>query len=491
MPLCPARRVTIANNTLSRENWTAAGWNTQENGAGTDYADGKTLTLSESLTLYAKWTKDAYKNKVTITFNSNTGDNSQTKTQVIGSDTSTAFGGKLNANTFTLDGWTFRGWNTAKNGSGTAYTNEQEVTFTSASGATLTLHAQWYRFNADGSITIPGKDSTPNTDKDVTIHPNGNERPSVDDKGNVKVPNGAEVTTPDGTVVPPDGSTVKPDGTIVTPDNKEITNPSTPVDGYITVTYKYGRTDKQVADVVQYGKTTITVMTGSPFTAPSGMTFNGWATEDGQAFTGTEVNQTTVLVAQWKLSGSVVLAPDKTTEAGQRLEEGAKSGELKLVMRGDWAQDKTLTLGALVDGKQSTNEVYWRVDADSYKNEFGFTNSVLSGDQIVSVDANTGKLTVLNSGIVRIWCISKLDPDTKFSVVVVVPGDVNKDGRVNLNDVDMLCDLADKLSSITAEDPDDMTTWYLKELADMDCNGKFNGNDADALCDLADKLSKI
>lgn len=487
--------IAIANNTLTRENWTAAGWNTQENGAGTDYADGKTLTLNESLTLYAKWTKDAYKNKVTITFNSNTGDNSQTKTQVIGSDTSTAFGGKLNANTFALDGWTFRGWNIAKNGSGTAYTNEQEVTFTSASGDTLTLYAQWYRFNADGSITIPGKDSTPNTNKDVTIHPNGNENPSVDDKGNVEVPNGAEVTTPDGTVVPPDGSTVKPDGTIVTPDNKEITNPSTPVDGYITVTYKYGRTDKQVADVVQYGKTTITVMTGSPFTAPSGMTFNGWATEDGRAFTGTEVNQTTVLVAQWKLSGSVVLAPDKTTEAGMRLEEGAKSGELKLVMRGDWAQDKTLTLGALVDGKQSTNEVYWRVDADSYKNEFGFTNSVLSGDQIVSVDANTGKLTVLNSGIVRIWCISKLNPDTKFSVVVVVPGDVNKDGYVDLLDIDWLYNANDQPSTITPEKEDDMTTWYVKDLANLYVD---TGNvitidvlDIDALYNLVDKLTKI
>ena len=484
--------IAIANNTLTRENWTAAGWNTQENGAGTDYADGKTLTLNESLTLYAKWSKDAYKNKVTITFNSNTGDNSQTKTQVIGSDTSTAFGGKLNANTFALDGWTFRGWNTAKNGSGTAYTNEQEVTFTSASGATLNLYAQWYRFNADGSITIPGGDSTPNTNKDVTIHPNGNNKPSIDDKGNVKVPNGAEVTTPNGTIIPPNGSTVKPDGTIVTPDNTEITDPTNPPAGYITLTYKYGRTDKQVADVVQYGKDTITVMTGNPFDAPSGYQFDGWKVEgSNDKFTGTTVNATTTLVAQWKFSGSVVLAPDKTTEAGKRLEEGAKSGELKLVMRGEWAQDKTLTLGALVDGKQSTNEVYWRVDADSYKNEFGFTNSVLSGDQIVSVDANTGKLTVLNSGIVRIWCISKLDPDTKFSVVVVVPGDVNKDGRVNLNDVDMLCDLADKLSSITAEDPDDMTTWYLKELADMDCNGEFNGNDADALCDLADKLSKI
>lgn len=483
--------ITLATNSLTADNKTADGWNTQENGKGTDYANGKMLTPTESMTLYAKWSTSAYTHKVTITFNANTGANSATKTQVIGSYTSTAFGGTLDANTFTLDGWTFRGWNKEQNGSGTAYTNEQEVTFTSASGDTLTLYAQWYRFNKDGSITVPGSDSTPNTDKDVTIHPNGNDKPSIDDKGNVKVPNGAEVTTPNGTIIPPNGSTVKPDGTIVTPDKTEITDPATPPAGYITLTYKYGRTDKQVADVVQYGKDTITVMTGNPFDAPSGYLFDGWATEDGKAFTGTTVNATTTLVAQWKLAGSVVLAPDKTTESGKRLETGAKDGELKLVMRGDWAQDKTLTLGALVDGKQSTNEVYWRVDADSYKNDFGFTNSVLSGDQIVSVDANTGKLTVLNSGIVRVWCISKVNPDIKFSVVVVVPGDVNKDGRVNLNDVDMLCDLSDKLSSITAENPDDMTTWYLKELADMDRNGEFNTNDVDALCDLADRLNKI
>lgn len=467
--------ITIANNTLTRENWTAAGWNTQENGAGTDYADGTTLTLSESLTLYAKWTKDAYKNKVTITFNSNTGDNSQTKTQVIGSDTSTAFGGKLNANTFALDGWTFRGWNTAKDGSGTAYTNEQEVTFTSASGDTLNLYAQWYRFNADGSITIPGKDSTPNTNKDVTIHPNGNNKPSIDDKGNVKVPNGAEVTTPNSTIIPPDGSVVKPDGTIVAPDDTGSTEPGIEIDPskpgdatnkFITVTYKYGRTDKQVADVTQYGKGTVTIMTGNPFTAPTGYQFDGWKVEgSNDKFTGTTVNATTTLVAQWKLAGSVVLAPDKTTDSGKRLETGAKDGELKLVMRGDWAQDKTLTLGALVDGKQSTNEVYWRVDADSYKNEFGFTNSVLSGDQIVSVDANTGKLTVLNSGIVRVWCISKVNPDIKFSVVVVVPGDVNKDGLVDADDIDWTyCAMADP-TFIPTQNEDDAKTWYIKDLA--------------------------
>ena len=458
--------ITLAANNLTAENKTANGWNTQENGQGKDYADGATLTPAESMTLYAKWSTSAYTHKVTITFNANTGANSATKTQVIGSYTSTAFGGKLDANTFTLDGWTFRGWNKAQNGSGTAYTNEQEVTFTSASGVTLTLYAQWYRFNKDGSITVPGSDSTPNTDKDVTIHPNGNDRPSVDDKGNVKVPSGAEVTTPNGTIIPPNGSTVKPDGTIVTPDNTEITDPTTPPAGYITLTYKYGRTDKQVADVVQYGKDTITVMTGNPFDAPSGYQFDGWKVEGSDdKFTGTTVNATTTLVAQWKLAGSVVLAPDKTTDSGKRLETGAKDGELKLVMRGDWAKDKTLTLGALVDGKQSTNEVYWRVDADSYKNEFGFTNSVLTGDQIVSVDANTGKLTVLNSGIVRVWCISKVNPDIKFSVVVVVPGDVNKDGLVDADDIDWTYRAVADSSFVPTQDAADTQTWYIKDLA--------------------------
>lgn len=484
--------ITLATNNLTADNKTANGWNTQENGQGKDYANGTTLTPTESMTLYAKWTASNYTHKVTITFNANTGVDSATKTQVIGSYTSTAFGGTLDANTFTLDGWTFRGWNTERNGSGTAYTNEQEVTFTSASGDALTLYAQWYRFNADGSITVPGSDSTPNTDKDVTIHPNGNDKPSIDDKGNVKVPNGAEVTTPNGTIIPPNGSTVKPDGTIVTPDNTEITDPATPPAGYITLTYKYGRTDKQVADVVQYGKDTITVMTGNPFEAPSGYQFDGWKVEGSDdKFTGTTVNATTTLVAQWKLAGSVVLAPDKTTDSGKRLETGAKDGELKLVMRGDWAQDKTLTLGALVDGKQSTNEVYWRVDADSYKNEFGFTNSVLSGDQIVSVDANTGKLTVLNSGIVRVWCISKVNPDIKFSVVVVVPGDVNKDGRVNIFDIDDIYNLVDNAKQVPAEDENDMTTWYVKDLADLTRDTNINVQDVDALYNLVDKIKNI
>ena len=63
----------------------------------------------------------------------------------------------LTANGFTKLGHSFTGWNTAANGSGTAYSNGQSVTNLSATqGATVTLYAQWsvntypVTFNANG-----------------------------------------------------------------------------------------------------------------------------------------------------------------------------------------------------------------------------------------------------------------------------------------------------------------------------------------------------
>ena len=45
----------------------------------------------------------------------------------------------LTANTFTRTGYTFAGWNTAANGTGTAYADGATYTFT----ADITLYAQW------------------------------------------------------------------------------------------------------------------------------------------------------------------------------------------------------------------------------------------------------------------------------------------------------------------------------------------------------------
>ena len=50
----------------------------------------------------------------------------------------------LNANTFTAPaGYSFAGWNTAQDGTGTLYTNEQSVTNLTTAGNIITLYAQW------------------------------------------------------------------------------------------------------------------------------------------------------------------------------------------------------------------------------------------------------------------------------------------------------------------------------------------------------------
>jgi uncharacterized repeat protein (TIGR02543 family) len=78
----------------------------------------------------------------------------------------------LTANGFTRSGYTFAGWNTAANGSGTSYTNSQSVSNLNANnGATVTLYAKWtanpYTLtlnlqggNINGSTTNPTQPAT-------------------------------------------------------------------------------------------------------------------------------------------------------------------------------------------------------------------------------------------------------------------------------------------------------------------------------------------
>ena len=65
---------------------------------------------------------------------------------------------QLTANSFTHTGYTFSGWNTKANGTGTSYTDKKSVkNLTSADGATINLYAQWtantykVRFNGNGN----------------------------------------------------------------------------------------------------------------------------------------------------------------------------------------------------------------------------------------------------------------------------------------------------------------------------------------------------
>ncbi|WP_294016685.1 InlB B-repeat-containing protein [uncultured Treponema sp.] len=51
--------ITIPENTLEKDGFNFAGWNTAKNMTGTSYDSGATFTPNSNLTLYAKWTADA------------------------------------------------------------------------------------------------------------------------------------------------------------------------------------------------------------------------------------------------------------------------------------------------------------------------------------------------------------------------------------------------------------------------------------------------
>jgi uncharacterized repeat protein (TIGR02543 family) len=108
-------------------------WNTLADGSGTPFANGASFPFAPGQTqaLYAQWVPDA-STSYTVTFDANGGTGSMVPQ-------SSATAAPLAANTFTRGGYAFTGWNTAANGSGTAYANGVTYPFT----ASTTLYAQW------------------------------------------------------------------------------------------------------------------------------------------------------------------------------------------------------------------------------------------------------------------------------------------------------------------------------------------------------------
>ena len=116
-------------NSFTREGYNFLNWNTAADGTGDSYADGATVNLTENTTLYAQWTQDPV-----ITFDANGGKGTM-GTQTVKPNEATA----LTANTFTRADYDFTGWNTAKDGTGTAYGDKANI----ATNENVTLYAQW------------------------------------------------------------------------------------------------------------------------------------------------------------------------------------------------------------------------------------------------------------------------------------------------------------------------------------------------------------
>jgi uncharacterized repeat protein (TIGR02543 family) len=126
-----------AAGTMTRSGFNFIGWNTAANGTGTDYSPSATFTIENNTTLYAKWIPVG---SYTLSYsgNSNTSGSAPLDpgNPYAGGSTVTVLGnsGSLNRTSFS-----FSGWNTAADGSGTGY--DPADTFTI--NADTTLYASW------------------------------------------------------------------------------------------------------------------------------------------------------------------------------------------------------------------------------------------------------------------------------------------------------------------------------------------------------------
>ncbi|MCL1982046.1 MAG: InlB B-repeat-containing protein [Clostridiales bacterium] len=125
--------VTIKSQNYTNEGYTFAGWNTSPTGNGTSYTIGQRVVLKSNITVYAQWKANPQPTAKVI-YNPNGGNGSINTVPV---PINTYY--TIVSQGYTKPGFTFIGWNTKADGTGTSYQNGQTIYVT----ADITLYAQW------------------------------------------------------------------------------------------------------------------------------------------------------------------------------------------------------------------------------------------------------------------------------------------------------------------------------------------------------------
>lgn len=136
--------ITLSSDVPTRNGYTFLGWNTQADGNGTAYATGATYTHDQdggTVTLYAQWTP--WKHVLHYNKNVPTSSTSQTVSNMPVDQTKT-FGQLMTISNLvpTRKGYTFAGWYTQSNGTGTKYDPGSNYA-ADQNGGTVNLYAKW------------------------------------------------------------------------------------------------------------------------------------------------------------------------------------------------------------------------------------------------------------------------------------------------------------------------------------------------------------
>lgn len=293
------QKVNVRQNGFTRDGYTFVRWDTQADCRGKAVNPGDKWTLQGSGTLYACWTG----NRQPLTYHGNgaTGGNTAAQSGKTGDELTT------NANGFTRDGYTFVRWDTAKDGSGTAYgEGKNGVGRYTMKPAGNDLYAIWkanpasIQYRDDYGATGSTPDTTGVTGQNVTIAQNGFTRPGYTFTGWARDRRTDPSLQPGGRYTLTPGTTTlwaqwKADPAhLIYNSNSGSTSQTRRTDGVVDQT--------------------LTVI-ANPFTR-SGYTFTGWNTQaDGRGKAYAAGNgfrlvadaksnpvNTTVLYAQWRIN---------------------------------------------------------------------------------------------------------------------------------------------------------------------------------------------
>lgn len=163
---------------LTRTDYVFAGWNTSPDGNGAQLQPGKTFRIDSTVTLYARWTKDV---TYTVTYDANGSTSGSAPV-----DNNNYLSGEFaiassNTGNLSKSKFSFAGWNTESDGSGTSYSGGASFAVTS----NIILYAKW-TLGKTYEITYNGNSNTGGT---VPIDPNayeaGNTATVMNNTGNL------------------------------------------------------------------------------------------------------------------------------------------------------------------------------------------------------------------------------------------------------------------------------------------------------------------
>ncbi|MBQ6494612.1 MAG: InlB B-repeat-containing protein [Bacilli bacterium] len=146
---------TKAAAAITATGYTFNGWNTKTDGTGTNYAAGATVKAANveptAKTLYAKWTEKTAK----LTYNANGHGTAPSAVTMKYSAATTA------AAAITAGGYTFNGWNTKADGTGTNYVAGATVKAANVEPTAKTLYAKWTAVDPTITFSKGGTSSSP------------------------------------------------------------------------------------------------------------------------------------------------------------------------------------------------------------------------------------------------------------------------------------------------------------------------------------------